>query len=347
MAFEPGTTEGADLISKAMEELPAPVAVFSRNGEGERLYANRAMEALDTAEGDGPDKAMEELLARYRQLDAPEAYLFHGVEIFDGVYHVQCVGSGELLLLFFFPVAPGSFFNTMTFQELGESCSALVIVLNEEGILVDMNNCFLELAGVETEEAVGLPFFQTFIPGDLGALDHYFREILTGESYHQHFVTPLRRKDGQIYRVNWQVSRVLKQGRTYIIAVGSDISKYVEENQRLKKNLQSISLGFDHFPHGVAYLDGKGRFLRINPRFAAMFGLEEREKERRFDQIPALEKQIGFRQMLQTLEEKREGTWRVEEERNGRKIGLAVDARLVRGKKEEARFYILAVHRVR
>jgi PAS domain-containing protein len=206
-----------------------------------------------------------------------------------------------------------------------------------------MNECFVNLAAIPKTEALGKGFFETFIPGDREQLQHYFKQILDSDEYHQHFVTPLKTAIGKTYKINWQVSKLVKNDHTYIIAVGSDISRFIEENSRLKQEMKSIAVGFDYFPLAVAYMNAEGEFIKMNARFTRLFGISGGSRHIHFDSIALLAQKIGFEKMHENIALIKEMHYTFDHTSRGKPVRLRVDIRMLQGTKEFAKFYIVVV----
>ena len=76
-----------------------------------------------------------------------------------------------------------------------------------------MNDCFLDFVGMKREEVHTKDFFETFIPGDKKTLNSHLENLTSSESPHQHFVTPMKGHDDKLYRIYWQVSKIVKQNQ--------------------------------------------------------------------------------------------------------------------------------------
>jgi PAS domain S-box-containing protein len=345
-----------------MESLAYPMLIVEKGAEAwDVRYANTAMatilngtvdlsgeiENVQQAEALQLDEAMTQLLDQHLSALNGVAATLHEIEISGALYHIYISGQGSCFTLLFIPIPDDALFDNITFHDLSESCNAIVVVLDETGLAVDMNECFVNLAGMSKDEAMGKAFFETFIPGDREQLQHYFEQILTTENYYQHFVTPFKSADAKSYKINWQVSKFIKNGHTYIIAVGSDISRFIEENSRLKQELKNITVGFEYFPLAVAYMNAEGEFIKMNPRFSRLFGIAEKSSRNHFDAVPFLAQKIGFEKMLEHIELIKELHYVFKHTAQGRPVRLKVDIRMLQGTQEFAKFYIVVVQRIK
>lgn len=339
--------ETKELVFSSVENLAYPMLLVVKNDEKYTgSYANVAMRELlrevDSLELEEPLLGM---LQEYEDQENKNSYTLYDVEIYNGFYTLCFTQSSTGVGILFIQTLASDILNSLTFNELSKSCSALTVVLDENGDILDSNNCFLDLVGLKIEDVLHKSFFQEFIPGDIEQLGKYFQEILADESHHQHFMTPLKGKDGELYKINWQVSKIIKQSQTYIIAIGSDMSKLFKENRSLKQQLGSIEVGFEYFPFSVGYMNSEGVFTKMNARFMKMFGIKDSKSKVSFDSIALLKNNIGFEYLQENIKFVNDMKHLVDYERKGRHIKLQVNVRVIKGKKESSKFYIVVVQK--
>jgi len=153
----------------------------------------------------------------------------------------------------------------------------------------------------------------------------------------------LRSASGKAYKINWQISKITKNEHSFVIAVGSNVTKFVQENRGLKKELNSIKVGFDYFPFAIGYMNAQGNFTKMNPRFMKMFHIAKNRLEISFDDVPLFKKYIGFKKMSESVKLLKEVHYKL----NYKDLNIKVDVRLLKGKKESSKFYIVVVQRVK
>jgi PAS domain S-box-containing protein len=226
--------------------------------------------------------------------------------------------------------------DSYAFHDLSGACNSIMIVLDNGGNVIDMNEYFSNLVKMGKESVLEKNFFETFMPAYIDKLSPYLNDILTKDNYSQHFVTPLKSSDGKNYRINWQVSKIIKGEQTYVIAVGSDITKFIEENSDLKLKLTSIRVGFDYFPLAVGYMNASGRFITTNPRFKEMF-----------DQVAPLVKHFSFDKMKEYLGLIKEMSYDIKYDDKGKEVKLKVNIRLLDAQKASLIFYIVVVQKIK
>lgn len=348
--------EDKDLIFNLIDTLSYPILVLEESDTKTFVphYQNQKMDTLLNNTGEQSnekDKKLESflptLLNSYQEKEQNAPFSLQDIELFENVYTVHFNKNGKYLLIIFIEVPSNELLSAMTFHKLSGACSALMIILDDMGNIVDSNECFCKFVGVSREASLGKAFFETFIPGDLEKLNHYFEKIFTADVYHQQFVTPLKNAQGEISRINWQVSKIVRQSKNYIIAVGSDISKVVEENNNLKRQLTSIKVGFDYFPFAVAYMNGEGEFTKLNSRFTEMFGIPKSNQKLHFKQIKIFNDQIGFEKMNEQIELIKELSYTLHDTHENKLRKLQVNIRLLSGKKTASKFYIFVAQNIK
>ncbi|SMP86503.1 PAS domain S-box-containing protein [Epsilonproteobacteria bacterium SCGC AD-308-P11] len=357
--------EVSELLFSVVDTLSEPVLLLEKSEEGKWLhcYDNQLMEKLlkvtsdtkteDTTKSDANiplkmelDSSLQILLERYAVEGISNHHTISDIEIFNSIYNINFYKNEKYLLLIFAEIKDAEIFNNITFHDFSGVCSAIVVILDSMGKVFDMNECFLNISGMEKKEILGKGFFETFIPGDIEKLGSYFANILKEDVYHQQFLTPFKGKREELYRINWQVSKIIRHDQIYIIAVGSDISKFVEENNTLKQKLASIKIGFEHFPFATGYMNEKGIFVNMNVRFMKMFNISEADTKIAFDQIALFKKYIGFEKMNEHIKLIKEMSYKIDFLLKGKPVKLKVDIRLLSGSKESSKFYIVVAQKI-
>lgn len=345
----------SELVFNVIDTLSEPFALFEKiEKESWALkYSNKVMQELskeDTHEDSKTTNANMDILfkplLKLYEDSSSDSNIFHEIELFNSLYNIHFNKNENNLLITFWEIKPEQIFENITFHDLSGACNAIVVILDSMGKIVDMNECFSDIAGMKREDILQKGFFETFIPGNIETLNSHFSQILKKDVYHQQFVTPFKGAREDLYRINWQVSKIVRNDNSYIISVGSDISKYVEENTDLKRQLTSIKVGFDYFPLAVGYMDYKGVFTKMNPRFMKMFNIPKGDKKIFFDNIAIFKKNIGFEEMNKHIGLIKEMSYKIDFVKDDKPIKLKVDIRLLSGKKETSKLYIVVAQKV-
>ena len=341
--------QNENLVVDFIKFLSYPVLVIEKKElEYFKLYSNLAMDALLESHHALQKLELEEELLKaldiYEKQDS-EQYIISNVEIFNSLYTLNITKTHDGIFIMFAQTDTGEQFHNIMIKEISEQCSVIIVIFNAEGKIVDVNDCFLEFVGMSKKQVLSKNFFETFIPGDIKTLSKYFKEILLHDTHHQHFVTPmkgLKRK----YRINWQISKIVKNYESYIVAIGSDVSQFLDENSDLKRQITSIKVGFNLFPFSVGYINSQGTFIKMNSRFMNMFQIAESNKKVMFDDIEAFRKNIGFEVMKEHIQFIKEISYNITATLANKPVELKIDIRMLSGKKESSKFYILVAQRI-
>lgn len=359
--------ESKDILFEVINTLSLPVILLEiNNSDYSVLYANEEMQKLlqdnsseeteveKTEEIQEVEKSKElelsgefiTLMSSYKNESNTNNLTLYDVEIFEKIYNINFSKNSNHIFMTFIEIDIAKLFENITFHNLSEACNAIVVVLNAEGKVVDMNECFLNFVGMKKEDVYAKSFFETFIPGDTKILNHYLEELMISDSPHHQFVTPMKALDDEVHRINWLVSKVVRQKQSFIIAVGNDISRFVEQNINLKRQIQSIKVGFDYFPFSIAYMNAKGEFIKMNPSFMKMFRIKDENKKIKFDQIPVLKKNIGFEKMNEHVKLIKEMSYKLKYIIKGETVNLKVNIKMLSGKQKASKFYIVVAQKV-
>jgi PAS domain S-box-containing protein len=347
-----------ELVFDVIDNLSYPVILFEETAQKEWLqrYLNQKMENLlkytpDDSEKSSANKIYEDslhkLVDNYNKEEHQDSYTLHDVEIFGGIYNINFNHNKNQLLIIFVQIPQKELFDNITFHDLSGSCNSIIIVLNSSGEVIDMNECFLKLVEMEKESVLGKSFFETFMPAYAEKLGPYMQEIVTKDTYSHHFVTPLKNSQGKQYRINWQVSKIVKNEQIYVIAVGSDITKFIEENSDLKRQLTSIRVGFDYFPLAIGYMNASGKFITTNPRFKKIFGIKKTDEKIMFNDITILYNHTSFEKIKEYIELIKEMSYYINyDDEKVKQQKLKIDIRLLNAKKKSSSIYIVVAQKI-
>jgi PAS domain S-box-containing protein len=339
-----------ELLFQTITELPYPALIISEdNGLWNVIYSNSIIQSFFAESTESTDsvslpQSLLSILKRYPTEIGENRFSLYDIDIFNKIFNIHFSKNGENIFIFFVEIDSPTLFESISFHDLSNACSAIVIIIDEQGCLVDMNECFLNLVGMEKESILGKPFFEQFIPGDQSKLMLYMQQIHASDVHHHHFMTPLKGAGDELYNINWQVSKkILKQDHIYLIAVGSDITKLYKENKKLKQELVSIKVGFDNFPYAVAYMNHQGRFTAMNSRFKKMLGSMATIDTVSFDQIPILYEHIDFKEMSEYIALIKEMSYTIEDNTKQR---YQVDIQLISKEAKDIKFYIVVIRQL-
>ncbi len=350
--------EAAELVFNVIDNLNEPVLLLQKSEENiwSYSYFNQLMGKclnIKKEESQSDDKALmvvpegeiAQLIKQYEEEGLDDSHTLHDIELFGAIYNVHFAQKDSYLLITFVEIHPNELCDNIGYNEIGEECGSLVVVLDDQGNIVDINKYFLNILATKKDKVLGKPFFKNYIPVKADILDDYFDKIMQDKSPRQQFFTPLKGEREEQYRIKWQVSKMVEYGKTYIVAIGNDVSRIAEENVELKKQIKSIEVGFEYFPFAVGYMDSKGLFIKMNNRFKKMFRIEKKHETIKFDDIPLFKKHIGFDKMYEHIKLIKEMSYTIELNKAKEAVKLIVDISLLSGKKETSKLYIVTARK--
>ncbi|QSZ42237.1 PAS domain S-box protein [Sulfurimonas aquatica] len=342
-----------ELVFDFINTLSYPVVLVTQEQEDAEYivsYSNQKMKNIlnhkESLEPQLPSSFLEILDSHKEEIDA-NGIMVNNIEFSDKFYNINIIKNLNHILITFIEIEMENLFESITFKDIGSACSAMIVVLNDKGELVDANECFLAFVGIKKEEVLFKNFFQSFIPGSVEQLNQHFSKLLENDTNNNHFVTPLKDINGDGYRINWQVSKMVRQNQNFIIAVGSDISSLIEQSNNFKEKLDSIKVGFEYFPFAVGYMNSTGTFTTINKKFMKMFHIKDENAHIDFNQIPFFKKNIDFDQMSENIKLIKELSYKVKYPTKNKVLNISVDIRMLSGKKESSKLYIVVAHKIK
>lgn len=340
-----------ELVFSTINTLKHPIVLLEIKEEEYLIsYFNESMKNIlnleESAEPKLPDDFLK-MLVSYKDKINSNGLMINNIEFFNKFYNINIIENANHLLVTFIQISLDNLFDNLTFHDMGSACSAMIVVLDEKGELVDSNECFLSFVGMKKEDVLHKDFFESFIPGNKELLNQHLGKLLSSDSGNHHFITPLKNINEDVYRINWQVSKIVKQKQNFIIAVGSDISTLLEQNNNYKQELNSIKVGFEYFPFAVGYMNNKGIFTTINKKFIKMFHIKDENTKINFEQIPFFRDYIGFDKMLEDVKLIKEVNYKIKYPIKDTFINFNIDIRMLSGKQESSKLFIVVAQKVK
>ncbi len=121
-------------------------------------------------------------------------------------------------------------------RNLVDTVQALLLVLDDNGSVVQANPAVANVTGLGPDDLVGLPWIATFVPkADREEAERLFRRLLDGESWSTH-ENRIISADGSRERViRWQSSSLEQpNGSRLIYASGVDVTEFMELERRTR-----------------------------------------------------------------------------------------------------------------
>ena len=170
-----------------------------------------------------------------------------------------------------------------------------IIIADFEGNLLEVNKKAEELLGCTKEELLGTNFSKLHPEEELGRVLPAFREMVEGKT-HSLLDTKVLRKDGKTIPVDITGGAVGYGGRQVAQAIFRDITdrkrieKHLKDYQKhlerlveertleLRNSEEKFRNIFEDAVVGIYQSTPEGRFLRVNPALAHMYGYEKPEE---------------------------------------------------------------------
>lgn len=156
------------------------------------------------------------------------------------------------------------------FQALFDSLNDFLFILDEGGCIVHANSVVLRRLGYTLDELLGQPVLAVHPPERGEEALRIVGEMLAGAN--TYCPIPLRTKDGSHIPVETVVSRGTWDGRSAILGISRDIARRLDAEAALQASEQMHRAIVENSPVGMARLDLAGRYVQVNPAFAAMLG---------------------------------------------------------------------------
>jgi len=150
-----------------------------------------------------------------------------------------------------------------------------VLLMDREARVIDVNPAFTQLFGYTREELAGTPIEM------LGAYANSarMREMLDAASRGEAFESEgtARRRDGARFPVNARGTPVVYRGETHLLVTIRDITRRIEEQQRLVRSEQRLRATIESSLDSIIAADGAGRIIEFNPMAERTFRITAQE----------------------------------------------------------------------
>lgn len=152
----------------------------------------------------------------------------------------------------------------------------IIFTLDSQGCITLLNRFACRLLGVTRQDAIGLNWFDYFIPEpDRAAARLAFENLMKGEHVpNQEVERPIINSAGQTRLIRWynQVLSTVEGERYGILSSGTDITEQRLSEQALVKAEERSRLLLENSKEGIFGIDLEGRVTFVNPAAMAMLG---------------------------------------------------------------------------
>lgn len=146
----------------------------------------------------------------------------------------------------------------------------------EDGVIVEVNNAFVDVFGYSRDELIGKTSTQLNLyknPSDRALM----LSELTHNGYFKELEFEARRKNGELFIVSFSGNIIMLKNKQHLLGVIRDISEKKRTLETLKKNKKQIDQLLENTDQGIYGIDKNGCCTFINRAGLALFGytLEE------------------------------------------------------------------------
>ncbi len=159
------------------------------------------------------------------------------------------------------------------FRTFIDAASFEGIVLNDNGIIRDINHQFAAMYGYEREELIGMDPLET--------IAHEYREIVSKhmkEGYEKAYEAVALRKDGSRFPIEIHARNIPFRGRTVRTAAVWDITNRKRDEEALRESEEKYRITIQSTPDSVTITRVKdGRYMYVNDGFCQITGYSREE----------------------------------------------------------------------
>lgn len=164
-------------------------------------------------------------------------------------------------------------------ESLIETAQAIVLVLDRDGRIIRFNKYAEELTGYSLDEAMGISWFENFIPeNERVRITGIFREALAG-NLTEKTRSQIKCKSGEIRMIEWSDKALYdSEGAAMgLLAIGQDITDSIKTEEALIKSEERFRTITNTANDGIIMINEKGLISYVNPAISKMLGYAERE----------------------------------------------------------------------
>ena len=162
-------------------------------------------------------------------------------------------------------------------EQLFNSAPEAIVLLNNEHKVIRINSEFTSMFGYTPQEAAGRSVDNLLAPGDVHQEAHGLtRRIMAGETIS--LETVRYRKDRTPVNVSVLGTPIIMDGgQIAVYAIYRDITEQKRAAEALSYSEDRFQNIFEKGPLGIAMIDPKFQFFKVNPAICQLLGFEEKE----------------------------------------------------------------------
>lgn len=164
-----------------------------------------------------------------------------------------------------------------SFQDLFDSISDAIYILNKEGRFLKVNEGAVAMYGYDRNFFIGKTPEALAAPGkvDLANTQELVKKALNGTP--QSFEWWGKRKNGEIFPKEVVANPGTYFGEDVVIAIGRDISERHKAEEQLRQSEEMFRQLFLNAPIAIAFMDKRQEIKTVNKAFTEIFGFQTEE----------------------------------------------------------------------
>jgi PAS domain S-box-containing protein len=237
-------------------------------------------------------------------------------------------------------------------EHVQENASDGIVLLDERGTYLSVNQRLLEIAGARREDLIG----RRFLDREQAAREEYARawsRLMKGEQVTMR--TSIPKREGRPTICDVSAAPIKRGDRTFVFAIVRDVTEEAHAREELERRAaegaaelhhseERFQAAFTHGGIGMALVGLDGRFLQVNRAFLELIGYPEKELlEKTFRDITHPEDREKSVELARQMIRDRRLFARMEKRylhRDGRTVWLDLSTSLVQGPSGEDLYFV-------
>ena len=153
-----------------------------------------------------------------------------------------------------------------------ENSSSAIFITNMDAKIIEYSNEFIKILEYSHEEAKNIYVYDFEI---IHTKKQIFENINKVTDKSITFESQYKTKTGKILDVSVKIVKIIIEGKQYIHTSLSDITQKNLLLKTTKQQKEEFETIFQYAKDGIAIIDFKGNFLKVNPAFYEITGYKE------------------------------------------------------------------------
>ncbi|MDX1639669.1 MAG: PAS domain S-box protein, partial [Balneolaceae bacterium] len=167
--------------------------------------------------------------------------------------------------------------SVKSFEDLFDSISDAIYILNEDGRFIDVNRGAEEMYGYPKSYFIDKTLEVLAAPGkvDLQEIKHHIGTVLEGREQRVDWWG--ERSNGEVFPVKMLMAPGTFFGQDVVIVIARDVSEQFETDRKVKKNQERFRQLFHNAPIGIILMNRYQEIQQTNSAFDEIFGYTSEE----------------------------------------------------------------------